>query len=65
MITLRANHSTTIGWVKIRQLGQPEIKQTSSLGPVPERPISANLGLRSCSTFCIYLAMHFLEKHFV
>ena len=25
-------------------------------GPVPERPISANPGLRFCSTFCIYLA---------
>ena len=31
MITLRANHSTTIGWVKIRWLGQPDIKQTSTL----------------------------------
>ena len=34
-------------------------------GPVPERPISANPGLRFCSPFWIYLPMHCLEKHFV
>ena len=34
-------------------------------GPVPERPISANPGLRLCSPFWIYLPMHCLEKHFV
>ena len=34
-------------------------------GPVSERPISANLGLKFCSTFCIYIPMHCLEKHFV
>ena len=36
------------------------------MGPVPERPISANPGLKFCSTFCIYLPMHCLIKqHFV
>ena len=35
------------------------------LGPVPERPISANPGLKFCSTFCIYLLMHCLKQHFV
>ena len=30
-------------------------------GPVPERPISANPGLKFCSTFCIYLPMQCLE----
>ena len=35
-------------------------------GTVPERPISANRGLKFCSTaFCIYLPMHCLEQHFV
>ena len=33
--------------------------------PVPERPISANPGLKFCSTFCIYLPMHCIEQHFV
>ena len=27
---------------------------------VPERPISANPGLKFCSTFCIYLSMHWV-----
>ena len=31
MITLRANHSTTIGWVDQIAQRQPDIKQTSSL----------------------------------
>ena len=33
-------------------------KKTSYQGPVPERPISANRGLKFCSTFCIYLPIH-------
>ena len=32
-----------------------------ALGPVPERPIGANPGLKFFSTFCIYLHMHCLE----
>ena len=31
------------------------------LGPVPERPISANPGLKFCCTFCIYLPTYSLE----
>ena len=31
------------------------------LGPVPERPISANPGLKFCSTFYIYFPMHCLH----
>ena len=42
-----------------------ESRSTSRLSSVPERPIRANVGLRFCSTFCIYLPMHCLEKHFV
>ena len=34
-------------------------------GLVPERPISANPGLKFCSTFCNYLPMHYLQQHFV
>ena len=34
-------------------------------GLVPERPISANPGLKFCSTFCIYLPMNCVELHFV
>ena len=33
----------------------------SQLGPVPERPISANPGLKFCSVFASYLPMHCLE----
>ena len=33
-------------------------KKTSYQGPVPERPISANRGLKFCSTFFIYLPIH-------
>ena len=32
---------------------------------VPESLISVNPGLKFCSTFCIYLPMHCLEKQFV
>ena len=34
-------------------------------GLVPESLISVNPGLKFCSTFCIYLPMHCLEKQFV
>ena len=33
-------------------------------GPVPERPISANPGLKFCSIFVFYLAMNFLRVTF-
>ena len=33
----------------------------SAQDPVPERPISANPGIKFCSTFCIYLPVHCLE----
>ena len=29
-------------------------------GPVPERPISVNLGLKFCSVFVFYIPMHCL-----
>ena len=32
---------------------------------VPERPISANRGLKFCSVFVFYLPMYCLQKHFV
>ena len=35
--------------------------QFSLLVPVPERPISVNPGLKFCSTFCIYLPVHYLK----
>jgi len=35
------------------------------LGPVPESPICANPGLKSCSVFVFYLSLYCLEKHFV
>ena len=35
------------------------------LCPVPERLISANPGLKFCSTFYVYLPIHSLEEHFV
>ena len=35
------------------------------LGPVPERLISANPGLKFCSTFYVYLPIHSLEENFV
>ena len=37
----------------------------SAQDPVPERPISANLGIKFCSTFCIYLPTYCVEEHFV
>ena len=33
-------------------------------GPVPERPISANPGLKFCSTFCDLLAYVLLRETF-
>ena len=42
------------------------IKKIEALGPVPERPINPNPGLKFCSTFCIYLPMHcFKVTYFV
>ena len=31
-------------------------------GPIPKRPINANLGTKLCSTFCIYFPMHCLDR---
>ena len=38
-----------------------EESKNKPLGPVPERPISANPGLKFCSAFVFYLPMHCLE----
>ena len=34
-------------------------------GPVPEKPISSNPGLKICSFLVFYLPMYCLEKHYV
>ena len=37
-----------------------ESLRNNNLGPVPERPISINPGLKSCSVFVFYIPMHCL-----
>ena len=41
------------------------MKPLESPGPGSERLISANPGLKFCSTFYVYLPIHSLEEHFV
>ena len=52
------------GWALnwINTVCSKKVSYTKVLGPVPERPISANPGLKFCSTFCIYLPMHCLAR---
>ena len=57
---------SVLSWADWHSVRTKISNYSNHLGPVPERPISANSGLKFCSTaFCIYPPMHCLEQHFV
>ena len=46
---------------ELESYGLKETMASLLLSPVPERPISANTGLKVCSIFVFYLPMYCLE----